>query len=315
MALVTSDLILLTSAGIKTNFEGAYLEAQEEADWKAIATEIETTLPIQNYAWLGRGAVMKQFKDEAEAQSVLEHDYTLADIIYKGNLEVQRKSLEDDQYGLIMRRAANLGQEPARHWNELAYLGLPGGFSTLCYDGQFFFNASHQEGSSPVQSNLTTSSLSDAALEAAATAMGAFVDDKGKPMRVKPDTLVVGPALERRAWNLVGSPVNVTKIGDGAAGTGATAATGYSNFFYGRYNLVVNPYLIGSAAYNWFLLDTKKEVKPIVIQSRSDVPITFETDMDLPSAKILEKYQFTARGRYVQGYGLWQTAWGSTANA
>lgn len=313
MAVVTSDLIYLTSAGIKTNFEAAYLEAQENADWAVIAEEMPTTLPIQNYAWLGRGAVMKKFTDEVEAQSVLEHDYTLADIIYKGNLEVQRKSLEDDQYALIMKRASNLGQEPTRHWNELAYLGLPLGFSTICYDGQFFFNNSHQEGSSPVQSNITNAALSDAALEAAQAAMTAFVDDKGKPMRIRPNVLVVGPALERRAWTLVGSPTNVTKVGDGAIGTGATAATNYSNFFYGRYTVVVNPYLIGAAANNWFLLDTTKEVKPLIIQSRSDVPITFETDMDLPDARIREKFQFTARGRYAQGYGLWQCAYGSNA--
>lgn len=315
MAVVTTDLVLLTSAGIKTNFENAYLEAEENADWKTVATEVETTLPIQNYAWLGRGAVMKPYKDEVEEQGALEHDYKLADQIFKGDFPVERKALEDDQYGLIMRRAANLGQEPTRHWNELAYLGLPLGFTTVCYDGQFMFNNSHQEGLSGVQSNITSAPLSDAALEAAAAAMGAYVDDKGKPMRIKPKILVVGPALERRAWTLVGSPTNVTKVGDGAIGTGATAATNYSNYFYGRYLVVVNPYLIGTYAYNWFLMDDSKEVKPIIIQSRSDVPITFETDMDVATAKIAEKYHFTARGRYVQGYGLWQTAYGSNATA
>ena len=37
--------------------------------------------------------------------------------------------------------------------------------------------------------------------------------------------------------------------------------------------------------------------------------------MDQPSAKIKERYQVTARGRYVQGYGLWQLAYGSNAAA
>lgn len=314
MALVTTDLIFLTLAGVKTNFSDAYQEAQEMADWKEIADEIPTTLPIQKYAWLGRGAVMQPFVDEVQDQSALEKDYQLADSIYKANLAVQRKALEDDQYGEIMKRARELGQEPTRHWNELAYTGLPLGFSTVCYDGQYFFNNSHQEGASPVQNNLTNASLSDQALETAATVMGAYVDDKGKPMRIRPTTLVVGPALERRAWNLVGQPIKVTNVGDGTAGTGATASTSYNNYFYGRYKLVVNPYLIGAYAYNWFLLDTHRAgSKPIVIQSRSDVPITLETDMDQPQAKILEKYQITVRGRYVQGYGLWQTAYGSNA--
>ena len=313
MALVTSDLLFLTQAGIKTEFTNAYLEKDENADWKAIATELPTTLPIQKYAWLGRGATMQKFGDEPLQQSVREIDYTLADSIWKGELVVERRALEDDQYGEVMMRARNLGQEPVRHWNELAYTGLPNGFASVGYDGQFFFNNSHQEGLSPIQSNITNNPLSDAALEAAETTMMAYVDDKGKPMRVVPNTLVVGPALARRAWNLVKSSVNVTHVGDGTAGAGATAATPFNNYFEGRYMLVVNPYLIGAAACNWFLLDTSREVKPIVIQSRSDVPITLETDMDQPSAKIKEQYQFTARGRYVQGYGLWQLGYGSNA--
>jgi phage major head subunit gpT-like protein len=315
MAVVTSDLLLLTTAGVKTEFMNAYLESEEQADWKEIASEIPTTLPIQNYAWLGRGAVMRKFPDEAEAQSVREIDYKLADILYKGEMQIERKALEDDQYGMVMARARQLGQEPTRHWNELAYLGLALGFTTPCYDGQYFFNNNHQEGGSPIQINVTNQPLSDPALEAAATAMMAYVDDKGKPMRIKPDTLVVGPALERRAWNLVGQPTVVAPVGSGAAGAGATASTPYTNYFHGRYRLVVNPYLVGIYAYNWFLLDTRREIKPIVIQSRSDVPITLETDMDQPSARIKEVYNFTARGRYVQGYGLWQTAFGSNANA
>jgi phage major head subunit gpT-like protein len=329
--LVTSDLVLLTLAGIKTDFSGAYLRSQVGAAWKEIATEIPTTLPIQNYAWLGRSAVMRPFPDEAENQAALEHDYKLADIIYKGELTVQRKALEDDQYGEIMMRARQLGQEPTRHWNQLAYLGLASAFSTVCYDGQFMCSTAHQEGSSPSQSNLTSNSLTDAALETAFTAMRAYVDDKGIPMEISPDTLIVGPALERRAWQLVGQDIRVVNIGDGTVGSGATAATPQVNFFNRRIKkLVVNPYLIGTssnpasfypggptytAAYNWFLADTSREVKPIVIQSRSDVPITLETDMDQPSQKIKEIYNFTARGRYVQGYGLWQMLYGSNATS
>ena len=45
------------------------------------------------------------------------------------------------------------------------------------------------------------------------------------------------------------------------------------------------------------------------------MPITLETDMDDPTAKIKERYQVTARGRYAQAYGLWQTAYGSNASS
>lgn len=307
MATVTSDVLLLTQAGIKTEFNAAYIRAQENADWKSISSELPTTLPIQKYAWLGRGALMKPFADEAPEQGVREDNYTLADILYKGELVIDRRTLEDDQYGLLMIRARELAQEPVRHWNQLAFTGLVNGFSSVCYDNQNFFSSAHQEGSSSTQSNTSSSSLSDAALEAAYTAMLGFTDDKGIPINVKPDTLVVGPLLARRAWNITAQQIVYSP---GQVGTAGTPPSDYGNFFNGRFNLVVNPYITG---YQWFLMDTKREVKPIVMQSRQDVPITLETDMDMPEAKIREYYRFTVRGRYAQGYGLWQLAYGSNA--
>ncbi len=306
MAVVTSDVLLLTQAGIKTEFNAAYVAANEQADWRQIASELPTTLPIQKYAWLGRAAVMRPFNDEVVQQGVREDSYQLADILYKGDLAIDRRTLEDDQYGLLMIRARDLAQEPVRHWNQLAFTGLLNGFSSVCYDGQYFFNNSHQEGGSPIQSNISNASLSDSALEAAATAMMSYTDDKAIPMHVMPDTLVVGPMLARRAWNLVAQDVVVESPGN------SNYTTPYRNYFNGRYKLVVNPYITG---YEWFLMDCSREIKPLVIQSRSDVPITLETDMDMPEARIKEQYNFTVRGRYAQGYGLWQLAYGSNAAA
>jgi phage major head subunit gpT-like protein len=323
MATVNSDVLFLTYAGIKTNFDAAYILAQEKARWKVIADEIPTTLPTQNYAWLGRGAVMTAFKDEVFEQSMTEKTYTLSDTIYKGNLTVWRRTLEDDQYGLIIKDARNMANEPVRHWNQLAFTGLSNGFSALGYDGLSFFNANHNEGLSGTQSNTTTASLNDAGLQAAQAKMRAYVDDKGKPLEIEPNVLVVGPALARIAHDLTGSKVVVMRVGDGTAGSGATASTPYDNYFEGAFEVVVSPYLINgtidgvtyTAAYNWFLLDTNRSAKPIFIQNRQDVPITLETDMDQPSAKIKERYNIDIRGRYAQGYGLWQTAYGSSATS
>lgn len=315
--VVTSDILKLTFAGIKTDFEDAYATANEAATWNQIATEIPTTLPIQDYAFLGRGAVMQEFKARMEAQGVNElgKDYQLSDIIYNAPMMVSRRSLEDDQYGLLKKRTEGLASEPIRHWNQLTFEQLVKGFAKRCYDGQYFFDTDHQEGASGIQSNKFSLSLNDQSLEEADRRMMSMVDDKGVPMEITPNALVVGPALKRRASDLIGSDVVVINVGDRVAGAGAQAATNYSNYFNrdGKRLLIVNHYIRGAAAYNWFSLDTTKSIKPIVIQSRSDVPITIESDMDDSKAKMLEEYTVRVRGRYVAGYGLWQTAFGSDA--
>jgi len=311
MPVVTTDVLAFTAAGLKTDFMEAYIDTQAQADWPKVATEIPTTLRTQNYGWLGRGAVMMEMTDRQQAQELLAKSYTISDKTYWGLMKVERAALEDDQYGVLRIRAQELGEEPNRHWDELTFGTLDAGFSSLCSDNQYFFDSDHSEGASGTQSNVTSSTLSDASLTAAEAAMMAYVDDKGKPMRIKPNLLVVGPALARRASDLVGSGTVVHNPGDGTAGSGATAYTNYSNYFRGRYDVLVTPYVSG---YHWFLLDVRRKIKPIIMQSRSDVPISFETDMDTPQARIQEEYQFGARGRYNAGYGLWQTGYGSNAS-
>lgn len=310
--IVTSDILALTLAGLKTDFDAAYRDAQQRAQWNMVATEIPTTLPIQNYGFLGRGATMRRLRDESVEQAVAQKQYSIADSIYRGTMKIERKAIEDDQYGLLKLRVTDLGAEPIRHWDELTFAGLSRGFSSLCYDGQYFFDTDHAEGNSGTQSNTTSASLSDNALKAAEAAMMAFVDDKGIPMGITPDTLVVGPANAYTGRTLIGSEVVVHNPGDGTVGSGATAYTPYTNVWKGAYRLVVSPYVTG---YNWFLLDTKRAVKPIVIQNREDVPIVVESDMLEQGAAMREEYKFSVRGRYEQGYGLWQLAYGSNASS
>lgn len=319
MPVVDSEILELTLAGIKTEVDAAYVLANPMARWPLIATEMPTTLPTQNYAWLGRGAVMKQWKDRAIAQGVFQATMALSDLTWVAELDIDRQTLEDDQYGLLMKRAAELGSEPVRHWDELAYQGLANGFTSICSDGADFFSASHSQSNSGTQSNITSSPLSDQALQTAEQTMGSLLDDQGKPLGVKPNVLVVGPAKSRLAADLTDSDVVVHVPGDGSVSTGATAYTPYSNYFKGRYRVVVSEYLIngaaGNFANNWFLLDSSRAVKPLIMQSRSDVPITYETDLLEPAARMKGEFKFQIRGRYVQGYGLWQLAYGSNATS
>ncbi len=312
MGVVTSDIVVLTAAGLKTDFDLALQQPSFSPDWQQIATMVSTTLPSQNYGFLGYGATMEEFKDELRKQGVNSYNYTLEDKVYKAGMSVERKAMEDDQYGLLRLRVQGLADEAIRFWNELAFTGLDAGFTTLCYDGQYFFDTDHSEGISGSQSNTTSAALSDSSLETGRMTMRLFKNDKGKPRGVVPNCLVVGPKLERRASDLLGSDVVVVRIGDGTAAAGATAATDYSNYHKGKYILVVNEYITN---FHWFICDTTKRLKPIIIQSREDVPISPETDMLDGASQIKEEYTFAVRGRFVQGYGPWQYAYGSSASS
>ena len=94
---------------------------------------------------------------------------------------------------------------------------------------------------------MTTADLAEDSLEDAMVRMRATLDDKGQLMMIRPDTLVIPPALEKEARILLNSQQRV--------GT----ANNDINPYKGMLNIVVWDYL-GSAAGGsdtaWFLLDS-----------------------------------------------------------
>jgi len=99
------------------------------------------------------------------------------------------------------------------------------------------------------QSNYTTADLAEDSLEVALVAMRATLDDKGQLQMIKPDTILIPPALEKETLILLDSM--------GRTGT----ANNDVNPYKGRLKVVVWDYL-GSAAGGsdtaWFILDSSR---------------------------------------------------------
>jgi phage major head subunit gpT-like protein len=128
-------------------------------------------------------------------------------------------------------------------------------------------------------------------------------DDRGRPMGIMPDTLLVGPSLQWLAMELLESPV-VVQINT----TGNY--TPYRNVLQGKLRLIVSPYIAGDHAEKWFLLDTSRAVRAVILQERRDVPVEFAA-LDRPtneSVFMRDLVFYGIRARYGVGYGLWQTA-------
>ncbi|MDH7481144.1 MAG: Mu-like prophage major head subunit gpT family protein [Armatimonadota bacterium] len=298
MPIVKSDIPKLLEAGLRAVFFDAY-EAYR-SDWERIATIVPSENDIEKYAWLGATPRMREFKDERIPAGLLEHDYSIKNKTWEASIAVDRAALEDDQYGQIRLRIQGLADEARRHQEELVFGLLRDGFNTLCYDGQFFFDTDHSDGESGTQSNKGTSALSASSLQAAFTAMMKFKDDQGKPMGIIPDTLVVSPDLKWTAMELLGS----IYAPDSEVGKTETR----KNVLKGALDLIVSPYLTDSN--DWFLLCTKRVIKPVIFQSR--IPIEFAAlEANSENGFMRDRYVYGVRARYNVGFGLWQLAYGS----
>lgn len=309
MALTKSDIPDLLVPGLRAEFGAAYRSELDNSIADRIATVISTTMPSQKYAWLGSVPPMREFLDERRPAGMAPYSVTIEDKVFEASLAIDRRAIEDDQLDMVRMKVRDLAFRVAAHRQQLVVEALAGGTSGIGYDGQALIATTHPVNGGSTYSNKTTDALSASALGDAINTMMLVPDDQGTPLGISPDTLVVGPKLQWDALELVESPVIVYK----GNGLDTVSPTGYLNAFKGRLNVVVTPFLSGASDDYWFLLDTKRPIKSVLLQQRSDVPVEF-TAMDDPnsseSAWMRDRFYYGVRGRYNVGYGLWQTVYG-----
>lgn len=309
MPLVRSDILPLLEAGLRTDFLRAYQQMNEDSIAARIATLVQTTLPTQKYGWLGSVPLMREFEDERLPAGLRAYHYSISDAVWESSISVDRRALEDDQYDMIRLRVQDMAREAVRHREQTVVEKLiQGTIDGAGYDGKLLFDTTHEEGDSGIQSNLINGSLSSDNLQEATSSMMQIKNDRGVPMGILPDTLLVGPRLKWVAMELLESAI-VVKI------DGINQSTPYKNVLQGKLRLIVSPYITGAHENKWFLLDTSRAVRAVILQERRDVPIEFAA-LDHPGSDNLflrDRVLYGVRARYGSGYGLWQTAFAGIA--
>lgn len=299
MTIVSSDMGDLLEQGAKTLFYKAYESIP--VNYPNIVTEVPSSGPKEDYSWLGALPTMQEWKDERIPRGLTEHDFTISNKDWEVTIAVDRNVIEDDQYGQIKVRIEAMAQEAHRHIDQLVFELLTGGFANKCYDGKSFFATNHKEGDSGTQSNKGSDALSATSFGTARAAMMKFKDEKGRVMGVAPDTLIVPPALEETARQILN--------GDYYPETGYEHI---ANPWKGSAGLIISPYLEDDD--DWFLLSTTNAVRPVILQMRRDVTFN-RLEGDSEGGFLRKRYLYGADARYNVGYGPWQFAYGSSVSA
>jgi len=173
-----------------------------------------------------------------------ETDYTHEE--YAGGMQIQRKLVDDDLYGIIKKKPKALATALARTQEKNAANIFNNAFSTATFTGGddlSLCNDSHTvTSSSTTYDNKGTLSLSAENIETVKQAMMNFVDDRGNVIVIEPDTILIPPELYEAGYEIVKTP------------EGLNSAEGNANVHYGRYKLVVWHYLTDTN--NWFFLDS-----------------------------------------------------------
>jgi phage major head subunit gpT-like protein len=302
--IVNAASIANIFVNLKTLFNNAFAAAP--AIWQRGAMLVPSSARSNDYKWLSTFPKMRKWVGDKVIKSLAAFNYTITNDDWEATIAVDRNDIEDDQLGIYKPQAEMAGFSAKQLPDEIVSALWTGGFTNLCYDGQYFFDTEHPVGNEEnrivntsnkgvVVLSAASQALAIASLGAARTALRKMKNDEGQSLNVIPDTLRVPPALENVALVLA----NNDRLDDGKA-----------NPFKGTFVVEVDPRLATDT--EWYLYDSSKPVKPMIYQERKAPVFVQMTDPQNPEVFLQKKYHFGAEARAAGGYGFWQLAYGST---
>ncbi|MCG9624636.1 Mu-like prophage major head subunit gpT family protein [Vibrio mediterranei] len=213
-------------AAVKASFNTG--RATYAALWPQLATLVPSTTMTENYAWIGEYSMLREWIGERQVNRMKMHGYSLTNKKFEGTESIPSEYIEDDNYSLLMPKFQDMGYAAATHPDQMLFELMAAGFTTPCYDGQYFFDSDHP----------------------------------------------VGPEGE------TASVSNLQAGGDAA----------------------------------WYLLDTRRPLKPFIFQRRKDYNLVSKTNHDNSDHVFMfDEYIYGVDARGNWGFGFWQQAFASKA--
>lgn len=117
--------------------------AMTNPDWMKIAKKIPSSGKSNTYEWLSQFPAFREWIGSRLHKVFKENGYNVPNRKFETTVDVKREDWEDDNLGHYGTLAEGAGQSAGDLMNDLVF-GLVGlGFTTNCYDGQYFFDTDH----------------------------------------------------------------------------------------------------------------------------------------------------------------------------
>lgn len=139
--LVNAANLNTLRAGFSTAFQGGL--GQASTLHTRIATEVRSTQKEQKYGWLGKIPNVREWIGARAVQNLAQHDYAIKEKPWELTIAVDRDDIETDNLGIYGPMFTEMGMSTGSKWDQLVFELLKSGFTTECYDGQYFFDTDH----------------------------------------------------------------------------------------------------------------------------------------------------------------------------
>ncbi|HHE1214550.1 TPA: Mu-like prophage major head subunit gpT family protein [Vibrio parahaemolyticus] len=184
---------------LQATMSAAYTRGLNAANpqWSMIATEVPSSGAQNFYGWLKDLPGIVEWVSDRQLADLGKHGYSIVNKTWESSISISRDEVDDDQIGHYSVIAQNYGDQVAYFPDTLAYPLLAAGFTTLCYDGQNYFDTDHPLETTPA----TTFS----------NVVGDPSTDTGEPWFLIDDTKVLKPVVYQNRRPFVFKNMNPTE--------------------------------------------------------------------------------------------------------
>lgn len=141
MAFTQAQIIEILTVGSNAAFvEGLNTVTPQ---WDKIATKVTSSGSSELYGWLKDLPGVEEWVGDRMLKELGSHGYQIPNKTFEASIKIKREDLEDDKIGKYSVLARAWGRQTSLFPDKESYGLLAAGFSTLCYDGQNYFDTDH----------------------------------------------------------------------------------------------------------------------------------------------------------------------------
>lgn len=133
-------------SALRTGYSTAMQRGQQAAakpQAYRITSRVPSTQKEQKYGWLGKLPDVREWIGPRVVQNISEADYAIKEKKWELTVGVDRDDIETDNLGHYSLLFEQMGESTVSKPERLIWELLKAGFTTNCYDGQYFFDTDH----------------------------------------------------------------------------------------------------------------------------------------------------------------------------
>ncbi|ENI5904657.1 TPA: Mu-like prophage major head subunit gpT family protein [Citrobacter freundii] len=143
---VTIDASILNA--LSTSLSAAFTRGvgRITPQFRSVATVVPSSGASNTYGWLDDFPGIKEWVSTRQLLTLKEMGYSITNKTWESSIKVKREKIEDDQLGQYSVIAEQFGRSVTMFPDSLVFKLLCDGFTTTCFDGQYFFDSDHPVG-------------------------------------------------------------------------------------------------------------------------------------------------------------------------